>query len=152
MNKEYESLLYDYIWGIFDRSLNDFMFMVEERAAIERRYADKLQTWYTKWASAVNHGMSYFTLWCFLKFNFFQRHIFGGGLRKILSINHQNLYTTLHHPPCFHAGPEFGDVEHVWLSALKEGSKIADIHFKMSSKLGLTHADGVMKNIYKWVL
>ncbi|KAF6028577.1 PACSIN3 [Bugula neritina] len=35
------------------RSLDDFLLMVGERAAIERRYADKLQSWYKKWSVAV---------------------------------------------------------------------------------------------------
>ena len=33
--------------------------MVEERAAIERRYADKLQVWYNKWSLAVKQGWLY---------------------------------------------------------------------------------------------
>lgn len=42
--------------AFFYRSIKDFLFMVNERAAIERRYAEKLESWYAKWNGAISLG------------------------------------------------------------------------------------------------
>ena len=47
-------------------------------------------------------------------------------------------------------GSEFGDVENVWQSILKEGRCTADIHFRISSKLGLNGSEGIVKKIYEY--
>ncbi|XP_067952191.1 protein kinase C and casein kinase substrate in neurons protein 2-like [Watersipora subatra] len=41
------------------KTIKDFIEMVEERAVIERRYADRLQNWYNKWSLNVKHGSEY---------------------------------------------------------------------------------------------
>lgn len=72
------------------RAINDFIIMVNERADIEKKYAEKLQSWSSKWSSVVKQGKPKLCL----EVNFFHKLFINVAMKSTYSTN--NCYQLEH--------------------------------------------------------
>lgn len=57
------------------------------------------------------------------------------------------------HRICFYGvvGPEYGELEMVWLTILGEGDTVSAMHSKMSCELSSEHREGIRRPVHKYI-